>query len=62
VTSEEFKRWLRKQGCTFTTSRGKGSHILVHYGDRTATLPMHGSDRELGKGLVERIKKQLGLS
>jgi len=24
-------------------------------------IPMHGSNRELGKGLVEKIKKDLGL-
>ena len=38
------------------------AEFRVHHGDRTATLPMHGSDRELGKGLVKTIKKQLGLS
>jgi mRNA interferase HicA len=61
VTSEEFKRWLKKQGCTFTTDRGKGGHILVHHGDRQSTLPMHGSGHELGKGLVASIKRDLGL-
>ena len=30
-------------------------------GDRFSVLPMHGSNQELGKGLVESIKKQLGL-
>lgn len=36
MTSEEFKRWLKKQGCTFTASRGKGGHILVHRGALTS--------------------------
>lgn len=61
VTSEEFKRWLKKHGCTFTTDRGKGGHILVRCGERTSTLPMHGSGKELGIGLVEKIRRDLGL-
>ncbi len=28
---------------------------------RISYIPMHGSNRELGKGLVERVKKDLGL-
>jgi hypothetical protein len=30
-------------------------------GDRTSQLPMHGKGKELGRGLVEKIKKDLGL-
>jgi mRNA interferase HicA len=60
VTSAEFKRWLAAQGCTFSTE-GKGGHITVYLGPRRSTLPMHGSRKELGKGLVEAIKRDLGL-
>ncbi len=59
MTSKEFKKWLTKQGCTFKP--GKGGHLRVFLGDRISVLPMHGSNQELGKGLVEAIKKQLGL-
>lgn len=59
MTSREFKRWLEKQGCTFEP--GTGSHLLVRRGTRKSVLPMHGSAKELGTGLVERIKKDLGL-
>lgn len=59
MTSREFKRWLTKQGCTFEP--GHGGHLTVRLGARVSTLPMHGSDHELGKGLIERIKKDLGL-
>jgi mRNA interferase HicA len=59
VTSKEFKRWLAKQGCTFEP--GRGSHQIVRLGTRTSVIPMHGK-KELGTGLVEKIKKQLGLS
>jgi mRNA interferase HicA len=38
----------------------KGSHFRVTLNGRTTIFPDHGS-REIGKGLVEQIKKQLGL-
>jgi len=58
LNSAEFKRWLERQGCTFEP--GKGSHLKVRLGERSSVLPMHGK-KELGKGLVNTIKKQLGL-
>lgn len=60
MTSAEFKRWLKKQGCSFS-AQGKGGHVTVHRGARTATLPMHGKDKELGTGFVAAIKRDLGL-
>jgi mRNA interferase HicA len=57
VKSSEFKRWLAAQGATFLP--GKGSHLKVALKDKTSVLPMH--DKYLKKGLVEGIKKQLGL-
>jgi mRNA interferase HicA len=62
VAPQEFKRWLASRGCSFDESRGKGGHIVVILGDRISTLPMHGKGKELGKGLVQRIKKDLGLA
>jgi mRNA interferase HicA len=59
MTSAEFKRWLSKRGCTFEP--GKGGHMRVLLGSRRATLPMHGKHKELGKGVVEKIKRDLGL-
>lgn len=55
----EFKKWLAAQGCTFD-SQGKGSHITVYYGNRKTTMPWHPS-KEIGNGLMNAIKKQLGL-
>lgn len=60
VTSQELKRWLQKRGCTFTT--GDGGHLVVRRGDKVTDLPMHGKQKELGTGLVHRIKKDLGLT
>jgi mRNA interferase HicA len=59
VNSAQFKRWLAKQGCRFEP--GRGDHLKVRRGERSAVLPMHGSRKELPTALVEAIKKQLGL-
>ena len=60
VTSAELKKWLASQGCKFAP--GKGGHLKVWRGEQRSVLPMHGSSKELGKGLVEKIKKELGLT
>ena len=57
MTSSEMKRWLMKLGATF--SPGKGSHFHVTLHGRKSIIPMH--NKELGKGLAEQIKKDLGL-
>jgi mRNA interferase HicA len=57
MKSSEFKRWLTDQGATFAPA--KGSHFKVYLNGKISILPMH--NKELGKGLVESIKKQLGL-
>ncbi len=58
VTSAELKRWLEQRGCSFEP--GKGSHLKVRLGNRSTVLPMHGK-KEIGKGLEQRIRKDLGL-
>lgn len=58
VNSTELKRWLARQGATFGTQTG--SHLKVFFKGRQTILPMHGK-KELPKGLVANIKKQLGL-
>jgi mRNA interferase HicA len=57
VKSKEFKRWLAAQGATFAS--GKVGHIKVYLNGKQSVLPMHSG--ELKTGLVEGIKKQLGL-
>jgi mRNA interferase HicA len=59
LTSAELKRWLEKNGCSFTP--GKGGHLLVRLGDKKSALPMHGKNHELPTGTVNAIKKALGL-
>ena len=51
-------RWLEQQGCSF--SPAKGSHLKVRLGRRSTILPMHGK-KEIGKGLENKIKQDLGL-
>lgn len=58
MTSAELRRWLQKQGCSFGTQ--KGSHLKVYRGNLSTILPIHVK-KELGKGLVRAIKKDLGL-
>ncbi len=57
MKSSEFKRWLAEHGATFKP--GKGSHLKVFLNGKQSVLPMHG--KELKKGLIEGIKRQLGL-
>lgn len=61
MNASELKRWLAKQGCTFESHRGGSGHLTIRRGDRTSQLPMHGAAKELGTGLVNKIKKDLGL-
>ena len=57
--TKQLKRWLQKRGCAFETT--KSGHLKVYRGQRTTILPMHGSGKEIGKGLENAIKKDLGL-
>jgi mRNA interferase HicA len=52
---------LATRGCTCETKKAGSGHLIVRLGDRKSELPMHGSRKELGTGLVNAIKKQLGL-
>jgi predicted RNA binding protein YcfA (HicA-like mRNA interferase family) len=57
MTSNEMRRWLIKLGAVFTP--GRGCHFHVALNGRKTIIPMH--HKELGKGLAEQIKKDLGL-
>lgn len=65
MTPNQFIRRLRRlaqhQGCHFEVmpNRGKGSHAMVQYGNRTSVVPMGA--RELKKGTLNTILKQLEL-
>lgn len=59
MTATQFRRWLARHGCAFES--GKGGHLIVRLGKKRSVLPMHGSRKDLGTGLAEKIKRDLGL-
>lgn len=61
MNSAELRKYLAARGCTFETHKGGSGHVTVRLGDRKTQMPMHGSRKELGKGLVNKILKDLGL-
>ncbi len=61
MNASEFRRWLRQRGCTFKTQKGGSGHLTVYRDRRKSILPMHGKNKGLGKGIVNKIKKDLGL-
>ena len=54
----EFRKWLTRQGAVFKSARG--SHFRVYLNGRQNIFTDHGA-REIGNGLVQKIKKDLGL-
>ena len=61
MNAQELRRWLKKRGATFETHKKGSGHLTVRLKGKSTQLPMHGSRKELGKGLVQKIKKDLGL-
>jgi len=61
MNAQELKKLLKKNGCTFENHRGGSGHLTVRRGGRKSQLPMHGNKKELGKGLVNKILKDLDL-
>jgi mRNA interferase HicA len=61
MNSAELMKLLRKHGCTFETHRGGSGHQTVRRGNRKTVIPVHGGSKELGKGLVNKILKDLGI-
>ena len=57
MNSDQFRRWLAKRGCTFTS--GKGGHLHVLRGEKKSVLPQHGSAHQLKTGLMRSIMKDL---
>lgn len=57
MKQSEFVRWLSQQGATF---KDGSKHLKVYLNGKQTILPRHPAS-ELKKGLVEGVKKQLGL-
>ena len=67
MDAAELLRKIRKYAkarhllCVLDTSQGKGGHAMLYLGQRRTILPMHAG-REIGKGLLHAILKDLGLT
>lgn len=61
MNGDQMKRYLKRRGCTFETHKRGSGHLTVRLGERTSQLPMHGLRKQLGTGLMAKIKKDLGL-
>lgn len=61
MNSAELKRFLKKLGAEFENHKGGSGHLTVRLNGKTTQLPVHGASKELGTGLVNKIKKDLGL-
>ena len=57
MKQSEFVRWLADRGATF---ENRTRHLRVFYRDKMPHLPRHPG-KELKTGLVEAVKRQLGL-
>ena len=58
MNSDQFRRHLAKQGCSF--EEGK-RHTIVRLNGKMTALPRHGGSKQLGTGLMNAILKDLGL-
>lgn len=61
MNAAELKKLLKSHGCKFENHRAGSGHQTVRRGTRKTVIPVHGSSKELGKGLVSAILKQLGI-
>lgn len=52
MNSNEFRRWLLKQGVTFENA--KGSHAKVHLNGLQSVLPMHAKELKTGTSKASR--------
>lgn len=58
MKSSEFHRKIRKNGWQFI--KAEGSHYIYEKNGRYYPVPFHGA-KEMGKGLVNKIVKEMGL-
>lgn len=58
MKSSEFHRLVQLNG--WNEVRQAGSHIIYEKDGKRVAVPYHGS-KEIGKGLVQKLKKEMGL-
>lgn len=57
MKQSEFRRWLARQGATFSEG---ARHTKIYLNQRQSVMPRHPGV-EIGEGLRKMILKQLGL-
>ena len=63
MNSDQFGRWLKKQGVEITSKKSGGGHRALHNpaNGKISELPTHGGSKQLRTSTMEKIKKELGL-
>jgi mRNA interferase HicA len=61
MNSSELKKLLKSKGCKFENHRGGSGHQTVRRGVYKSIISVHGSSKELGNGVVNKILKDLGI-
>jgi mRNA interferase HicA len=63
MNSRQFERWLKAQGIKIIERKSGGGHRDLHNptSGRWSQIPTHGGRKQLGTGLMEKIRKDLGL-
>ena len=54
MTASELKRWLKKQGCTFTQGT---KHTIVHLDGEFTEIPRHPFSRDQDRDLQRHTEK-----
>jgi predicted RNA binding protein YcfA (HicA-like mRNA interferase family) len=58
MTGKEFLKILKKNG--WKLDRIKGSHHILIKGDKTLSIPVHGS-QDLPSGILNKLLKEAGI-
>lgn len=61
MNANQFLRWLKKRGVETEAHKGGSGHLTLVRGDKTTQMPMHGGRKQLKKGLMAGIRKDLGI-
>jgi predicted RNA binding protein YcfA (HicA-like mRNA interferase family) len=56
----EFLKRLRRYGAKIIESEGKGSHVMIYFGERRVSTPFHASV-DYDPRFFKSICKQLGI-
>lgn len=62
MNGRQLRKFLEKRGCRFENHKGGSGHLTIVREHRRSQLPIHGGRKELSKGLVAKILKDLGIT